>query len=455
MIIFNYKLKAIIVILILTLFQYQHTIVAQQTKMMQMGIVDDHEIVQKCLHDDARAQILEQIEINRVALKRSGKLKPPDSRMPPMFIWPMRQADHVNYPGYYAISNYVDHDGTSPGVLDHNCGSRTYDGHRGTDVRIVPFRWNKMANDEVEIIAAADGVIILKQDGNQDMNCSWGLGTPWNAVFVQHADGTVTWYGHMKSGSTTEKDSGDAVVAGEYLGIVGSSGNSTGAHLHLEVYDPGGNLIDPFQGTCNSLNTDTWWLNQLPYFDSGVNRLITGSQQWTSPPCPQQSQIFEQEVYDAGEQIVFSVHYRHNLTTDSTQLRAVEPDGDVSSILDLTYIRAGALHSTNPSVFWTSNIPGSPEVGKWTFEADYFTTTYGLLQYEEDFWVANSCIANYVFGGSHSLDRYYQASNSITSSADIQGNTHIVYDAENITILEPGFFAPQGSKLEVKTNGCN
>ena len=172
---------------------------------------EEHYHQQKCIPDEVRAQIKQQIEINRTALIRSGKLKPVQNRMPPMFIWPLRQADHVNYPGFYAISNYVDHDATG-GLLDYNCGARTYDGHRGTDVRIVPFRWNKMANDEVEIIAAADGVIILKQDGNQDMNCQWGLGTPWNAVFVQHADGTVTWYGHMKSGSTTEKDSGDALL---------------------------------------------------------------------------------------------------------------------------------------------------------------------------------------------------------------------------------------------------
>ena len=272
---------------------------------------------------------------------------------------------------------------------------------------------------------------------------------------MQHGNGTVTWYGHMKNGSTTAKDSGDVVAAGEYLGVVGSSGNSTGPHLHFEVYDNLGNLIDPFQGNCNSLNNDTWWLNQLPYYDSGINRMMTSSQQWTSPTCPQQSAIFETPVYDASEQIIFSLHYRHNLNIDSTQLRAREPDGDVSSILNRTYIRGGGLHSTNPSAWWTRNIPGSPEIGKWTFEADYFTTTYGLLQYEKEFWVTGSCVANYVFNGTHTVDRYYEASNTISSTANIQGNTHVVYDAENVTTLSPGFIAPQGCKLEIKTAGCN
>jgi hypothetical protein len=310
-----------------------------------------------------------------------------------------------------------------------------------------------MTNNEVEIIAAADGVIIFKQDGNWDQSCAWGSGIPWNAVFVQHADGTVTWYGHMKNGTTTPKDSGDAVVAGEYLGLIGSSGNSTGPHLHFEVYDPGGNLIDPFMGACNSLNSDTWWLNQLPYFDSGVNRLITATQQWTSPSCPQPSQLFEQEVFDQGDPITFSVHYRNDLAANSSQVTAFEPDGDTSSILN-TVFQAGGF-STNSAAFWNRTIENDAEQGKWIFEVVYNTTSYSVLTYQKEFWVAEDCQANLVFNSNHSVDRYYKASNTITSTADVINNAHVVYDAENIVTLLPGFLAPVGSKLEIKTNGCN
>jgi len=416
---------------------------------------DDPPTVIKCVPDAAREHIMAQLAINRKALEKSGKLRADRSALPPMFSWPLRQAPHFNYPGFYAISNYVDHDPNAGtlNVLDYNCGTRTYDGHRGTDIRITPFRWLKMANGEVEIIAAADGVIILKQDGNVDQSCVWGSGIPWNAVFVQHADGTVTWYGHMKNGSTTPKDSGDAVVTGEYLGLVGSSGNSTGPHLHFEVYDPMNNLIDPFQGTCNSLNTDTWWLNQLPYFDSGVNRLLTASQQWTSPPCPQQSQIFAKEVFDRGDPITFSVHYRNDIAANTSQITAFEPDGDTSAILNVLYQPTG--FSTNPFVFYNRTIPNDAERGKWIFEVVHTTTSYGTATYQLEFWVAQACQADIVFAGTHTVDRYYKASNTITSTANVSGSTHIVYDAENITILGPGFRAPVGSKLEIKTAGCN
>ena len=186
-----------------------------------------------------------------------------------------------------------------------------------------------------------------------------------------------------------------------------------------------------------------------------MNRLITASQQWNNNPCPQLSQIFEKEAFEQGDPIVFSIHFRHNLTSDDTDIRAVEPDGDVNAILNLNYVRGGNFHSTNPSAWWSRTIPANAELGKWTLEADYNTTTYGLLQYEQEFWVASSCVANRVIGGVHTLDRYYQASNTITSTADIQGSTHVVYNAENVTTLNPGFSAPSGCKLEIKTTGCN
>lgn len=413
--------------------------------------ITDEKTMHQCIPDDIRKTIFKQLDVNRAALIRSGRLSVNRSAMPPMFSWPLRQAPHFNYPGYYAISNYVDHDATT-NTLDYNCGTRTYDGHRGTDIRIVPFRWNKMANDEVEIIAAADGVIILKQDGNFDQSCAWGSGIPWNAVFVQHDDGTITWYGHMKNGSTTPKDSGDAVVAGEYLGIVGSSGNSTGPHLHFEVYDPSNNLIDPFQGACNSLNNDTWWLNQLPYFDSGVNRLITASQQWTNPACPQQSQIFEQEVFDRNDPITFSVHYRNDIAANTSQITAFEPDGDTSSILNVLYQPGG--FSTSPSIFYNRTIPADAERGKWTFEVVHTTTSYGTAVYQQEFWVAQACQPDLVLAGTHTVDRYYQTSNTISSTANVD-NQHVIYDAENVTTLLPGFRAPVGCRFEVKTAGCN
>ena len=77
-----------------------------------------------------------------------------------------------------------------------------------------------MDENAVEIISIADGMIIHKQDGNDDRSCSIG-GKTWNAIYIQHADGSIAWYGHLKKGSITSKSVGEIVQAGEYLGVVG------------------------------------------------------------------------------------------------------------------------------------------------------------------------------------------------------------------------------------------
>lgn len=67
------------------------------------------------------------------------------------------------------------------------------------------------------------------------------------AVIIDHVvDGreVSTLYGHMIPGSSPLKV-GDTVEAGEFIGKVGSSGVSTGAHLHLEVWMDGVTPIDP------------------------------------------------------------------------------------------------------------------------------------------------------------------------------------------------------------------
>ncbi len=76
----------------------------------------------------------------------------------------------------------------------------------------------------------ADGVIISAgYDG------AYG-----NRIEVRHADGTVTTYNHLSS----ILRSGGRVRAGAVVGRVGTTGNTTGAHLHFEVM-VGGSYVDP------------------------------------------------------------------------------------------------------------------------------------------------------------------------------------------------------------------
>lgn len=82
------------------------------------------------------------------------------------------------------------------------------------------------------VYAVADGVVIAAGPVS-------GFGI-W--VKLRHPDGTVTLYAHLNSTTVTV---GERVMAGDQVAIMGSTGNSTGPHLHLEVHVNGADRVDP------------------------------------------------------------------------------------------------------------------------------------------------------------------------------------------------------------------
>jgi len=166
----------------------------------------------------------------------SDVVGPPGGGDPLVLEWPVPGVEGVDW----VINNYVDLEPGS-GLRDYRGGAKTYDGHRGIDIDVPNFRW--MDGDHPAVAAHAGEVVDL-QDGQPDRNTAC-VGV-WNFVRIRHDDGSVLIYGHLKQSSVTVAI-GQLVAAGDTLGVVGSSGCSTQPHLHLELLDERGSVVDPFR----------------------------------------------------------------------------------------------------------------------------------------------------------------------------------------------------------------
>jgi hypothetical protein len=325
-----------------------------------------------------RAGIIQLLQANETLLRSRGQLILPDNPTVTAFEWPLKQALGYNDNGYYGISNYVDENLAYPNLLrDYNCGTRTYDqasgyNHAGTDIFTWPYQWSKMNRNIVQVIACAPGTIIGKSDGNFDQNCAFCSGAcNWNAVYVMHADGSVAWYGHLKSGSLTSKAIGQTVATGEYLGVVGSSGNSTGPHLHLEVYTNSSytQLVDPWNGSCNSMNPGvSWWANQEPYYVPTLIKTMThGAAPQAGGSCPNQEVSNEKINFMPGETIYLSSYYRDQQNGQSSSHAVYRPDGSL-------YTSWTQNFTTWYSASWwyyTLTLPNPAPAGNWKYEITY------------------------------------------------------------------------------------
>jgi hypothetical protein len=331
------------------------------------------------LTDAQRAEILQDARDFRRLYPPVGKAGS-GARQAVLFGWPLRPAAHLNDPGYHGISAFVDHNPSYPNQLtDYNCGERTYDldegyNHAGTDFFIWPHSWNKMDNDDVEIAAAAAGTIIQRRDGHYDRNC--GLNSEsWNGVVVMHDDGSIAAYVHMKMGSVTAKNIHQRVEAGEYLGVVGSSGSSTGPHLHFEVWDADDNLIDPWSGPCNNLNDSSWWEDQRPYYDSAINQISTHSAPigWGAV-CPAPDTLHPADVFNPGDAIYFYAFGRDAVMGDEFSMAVF--DSDNSLFFSDTYTFTEATHWPAIGFGWVQTLPVSAPTGTWRYEFYYKDQTY-------------------------------------------------------------------------------
>jgi murein DD-endopeptidase MepM/ murein hydrolase activator NlpD len=257
----------------------------------------------------------------------------------------------------WTIVNYVDLNPAAGMIVDYRGGLYTYDGHNAIDYLLPHFA---AMDAGVPVYAAAAGTVLFVHDGEFD-RCSRvnPCGNLPNYVNILHGDSLITQYVHLKKDSISVSV-GQPVVAGQQIGLVGSSGMSSDAHLHFSVYQ-NGNVVETYS------DPTRWWLEPLPYSDDVAGSLDHGVVDHVPTEAEFVERPLDHDVFlrgDASGQNVYLWSLLHGIDQgDDLDYYFYRPNGAEYS----------HLHWNAPEIrydWWTGGItlPGEPELGTWTID---------------------------------------------------------------------------------------
>lgn len=93
--------------------------------------------------------------------------------------------------------------------------------------------------------ACPTGTPVLASAAGSVFYTGWRNGGYGYCVFIKHPDGMVSIYEHLLQDIPVQV--GQQVAQGQVIGWSGSTGNSTGPHLHFEIRDQNGKAVDPMR----------------------------------------------------------------------------------------------------------------------------------------------------------------------------------------------------------------
>jgi hypothetical protein len=230
----------------------------------------------------------------------------------------------------WGITNYVDVNARSGEFNDYTGGPYSYDNHDGWDLALANFG---SMDTGVPVYAAASGVVRLVEDGSYDRNVESVPFTPVNRIIIDLSNGWQTAYYHLRANSILVH-TGDIVDAGQVLGLVGSSGSSTDAHLHFALYH-NGNLVEPH------FDPAAYWADPLPYqgthgsslLDSGLTR----SAELMAKDLAAKERPASATVFTLGQ--LMTVWMRtFEIENDLIAVKLYQPDGQVIATSEISTV---------------------------------------------------------------------------------------------------------------------
>ena len=206
------------VLLILPISGIEHTVTKGQTlkSIANLYKVDVNDIlIYNVIPEDGKIAVGDKLIIPGGEMYDEGGDKPASNLGSAV-------AKDKNYYATHPIQNLLGYF-INPVPTGHKTQGLHGPGNRGIDIG---------APTGTPIYASASGTVLIVKTGCKvgKSSCGGGYG---NMTIVQHPNGTKTLYGHMSKLATT---TGAKVSQGQIIGYVGSTGHSTGPHIHFEVY---------------------------------------------------------------------------------------------------------------------------------------------------------------------------------------------------------------------------
>lgn len=260
--------------------------------------------------------------------------------------------------------------------------------------------WDIAAVTGSAVVAAEEGTVTYVQiwDGSYDTT---GMMSYGHMIQIEHPDGNTTLYAHL---SEINVQQGEKVVRGQRIGRVGSTGNSTGPHLHFEVMSETGKKENPEPvleyGVSTLLDDYTWsWVNQYLNRPNGTKTIsdygVTRDKVVAELTSHQSDNYYLGTTYVGGDSQSPKGDTSYNGSV------GMNCAGFVSYVLCKLGLNAGTSDLSNHTALPASSVQGLMNKAVGGRSADWYISykSRNLLAGASNycFWIANGDLKSYAF----------------------------------------------------------
>lgn len=385
-----------------------------------------------------------------------------------IFRCPLEETSGNHFKELFVINLVPFHVNDQGSIVDYFCTPyKTNIGIIATHFELVPSGREFVMTPIARVVAAASGQIIDKSNGYNDLACV-GSSTNGNYITILHSNGMKTKYSFLRINSLTNKQIGDYVNEGEYLGYPGNQETWTGSNNNgaqygsfaFEVRNNANVPIDPFDisdTVCFGHQRISLWKNTA-YMDNKV---------WGSRMLAIELSTGLATDNCGNYMDKFNLHFNYGDTLDLIVKLANAKDSLLVNIFNPVGVPITSTLGKDFSFYFVQNrtayikfdipltgvsiIPGTYTVDCiWYDSFDGFQTIKQKMKH----YFTVGCVADYTLTTFVGNERGTLAGNNIYSTQNCSSTSKVTYVAGNEIVLGPGFKALEGSDSFMWIESC-